>query len=180
MRASSFMDQRMSPVRQISCKEGENLSRRYRVCILFPRSNRTIPPDPLQRMPFRASCRLAIGCIGRQRHPPQSGYRTCPYSVSGCDCQALPPSTNMIDHHGQASLSKFAYLHEHVATGPVNHVDSWRATAEKLCPTMGLQLSHQAPILGSRKEVAGWEWFTEPPNNKLYGHTRVSTFECGR
>ena len=22
-----------------------------------------------------------IGCIGRQRHPPQSGYRTCPYSV---------------------------------------------------------------------------------------------------
>ncbi len=32
-------------------------------------------------MPFGASCRLPIGCIDRQRHPPQSGYRTRPYSV---------------------------------------------------------------------------------------------------
>jgi len=39
------------------------------------------PPEPLHRMPFGASCRLPIGCIGRQRHPPQSGYRTRAYSV---------------------------------------------------------------------------------------------------
>ena len=39
------------------------------------------PPDPLHHMPFRASWRPPIGCIGRQRHPPQSGYRTRPYSV---------------------------------------------------------------------------------------------------
>jgi site-specific recombinase XerD len=39
------------------------------------------PPVPLHRMLFGASCRLPIGCIGRQRHPPQSGYRTRPYSV---------------------------------------------------------------------------------------------------
>ena len=40
------------------------------------------PPVPLHRKPFGANCRLPIGCIGRQRHPPQSGYRTRPYSVS--------------------------------------------------------------------------------------------------
>jgi hypothetical protein len=35
----------------------------------------------LRRMPFGASCRLPICRLGRQRHPPQSGYRTRPYSV---------------------------------------------------------------------------------------------------
>ena len=39
------------------------------------------PPDQLHRMPFGARCRLPIGCIGRQRHPSQSGYRTRPFSV---------------------------------------------------------------------------------------------------
>ena len=36
----------------------------------------------LHRMAFGASLRLPIGCIGRQRHPAQSGYRTRPYCVS--------------------------------------------------------------------------------------------------
>jgi hypothetical protein len=35
----------------------------------------------MRRMPFGASCRLPICRLGRQRHPPQSGYRTRPYSV---------------------------------------------------------------------------------------------------
>ena len=61
----------------------------------------------------------------------------------------------------------FVYLNEHVVIGPVNHVYAWRATAEKLCPTMILRPSHPTPNRGSRKEVAGWEWFAEPPNNKL-------------
>jgi hypothetical protein len=39
------------------------------------------PSVPLHRMAFGASLRLPIGCIGRQRHPAQSGYRTRPYSV---------------------------------------------------------------------------------------------------
>jgi hypothetical protein len=86
------------------------------------------------------------------------------------DCQALPPSTCTLDHHGQASLSMFMYLGEHVVIGPVNHVYAWRATAEKLCPTMVLRPSHPAQNRGSRKEVAGWEWFAEPPNNKLANH----------
>jgi hypothetical protein len=38
-------------------------------------------PDQLHCMRFGASCPLPIGCIGRQRPPPQSGYRTRPYSV---------------------------------------------------------------------------------------------------
>jgi hypothetical protein len=85
------------------------------------------------------------------------------------DCQALLPYTCTLDHHGQASLSMFVYLNEHVVIGPVNHVYAWRATAEKLCPTMILRPSHPTPNRGSRKEVAGWEWFAEPPNNKLAG-----------
>ena len=35
----------------------------------------------MRRMPFGASCRLPIGRLGRQRQPPQSGYRTRPHSV---------------------------------------------------------------------------------------------------
>jgi len=67
----------------------------------------------------------------------------------------------------------FVYRGEHVVIGPVNHVYAWRATAEKLCLTMVLRPSHPTPNRGSRKEVAGWEWFAEPPNNKLgdFHHT---------
>jgi len=43
MRASLFMGQWMSPVRQISCKEIEMSLRRYRVRIKSPCSHRTIP-----------------------------------------------------------------------------------------------------------------------------------------
>jgi hypothetical protein len=32
-----------------------------------------------------------------------------------------------------------------------------------------LRPSHPTPNRGSRKEVAGWEWFAEPPNNKFEG-----------
>jgi len=81
----------MTPVRQISYKEVEERRRRFRVRIKTPRPHRTIPTVRLLRMPFGASCRLAIGCIDRQWQPAQSGYRTRPYSVrrmwrpeSGC------------------------------------------------------------------------------------------------
>jgi hypothetical protein len=72
---------RMTPVRQSSCKEVEKPGRRYRVRIIFPCSHRTIPQTHCTACPLGASCRLPFGCIGRQRHLPQSGYRTRPYSV---------------------------------------------------------------------------------------------------
>ena len=81
MRAFSFIGQWMSPVRRISCQEVEKRRLRYRVRINSPRPNRTIPLDPLHRMPLGASCQLPIGCIGRQRQRPQTGYLTRPYSV---------------------------------------------------------------------------------------------------
>lgn len=90
-----------------------------------------------------------------------------PISVRRHDCQELPPSTCTLDHHGQTSLSMFMYHYEHVVIGPVNHAYAWRATADKLCPTMVLRPHLPAPNRGSRKVVAGWEWFAEPPNNKL-------------
>jgi hypothetical protein len=43
----------------------------------------------LRRVPFGASCRLPIGCIGRQRHPPQSGYRTRTYGDFQERCHSL-------------------------------------------------------------------------------------------
>jgi hypothetical protein len=46
------MDQRMSPVRQMFCKEGEKLSRRYRVCILYPRLHCTIPQTHCNACPL--------------------------------------------------------------------------------------------------------------------------------
>jgi hypothetical protein len=92
-----------------------------------------------------------------------------PISVRRHDCQELPPSTCTLDHHGQTSLSMFMYHYEHVVIGPVNHAYAWRATADKLCPTMVLRPHLPAPNRGSRKVVAGCEWFAEPPNNKLGG-----------
>jgi hypothetical protein len=61
----------------------------------------------------------------------------------------------------------FMYHYEHVVIGPVAHAYAWRATADKLCPTMVLRPHLPAPNRGSRKVVAGWEWFEEPPNNKF-------------
>ena len=68
-------------------KESQSIPGPYEIPTSLPYN----PPIPLHRMPFGASCRLPIGCIGQQRHPPQSGYRTLPYSVrrmwrpdSGC------------------------------------------------------------------------------------------------
>jgi hypothetical protein len=61
-------------------------SRRALPAILGPYDIPTSTPYnakvPLRRMPLAASCRLPIGCIGRHRHPPQSGYRTRPYIVA--------------------------------------------------------------------------------------------------
>ena len=90
-------------------------------------------------------------------------------SVRRHDYQALPPSTCTLDHHGQASLSMFMYLCEHVVIGPVNHVYNLRATVEKLFPTMVLRPSHPAPNRGSRKEFAVWDWFAELPDYKFEG-----------
>ncbi len=47
----------------------------------IPTKTPSNPSDLLRRRPFGASCRLPICRLGRQRHPPQSGYRTRPYSV---------------------------------------------------------------------------------------------------
>jgi len=49
------------------------------------------PSDLMRRMPFGASCRPPIGRLGRQRHPPQSGYRSHPYSVRWGENAYRPP-----------------------------------------------------------------------------------------
>jgi len=56
-------------------------------------------------MPFGSSCRLHHSCIGRPRHPQQSGYRTRPYSVR----QGLAPRPARVEplpaaEHGEARL----------------------------------------------------------------------------
>ena len=118
MRAFSFNCQWMSTVRRISCQEVEKRRLRYRVRINSPRPHRTIPLDPLHRMPFGASCRLPIGCIGRQRHPPQSGYRTRPYSV-----MRILAASKKVRYERQDSLmsdmidSSFAFISTIVPSG---------------------------------------------------------------
>ena len=80
IRESSFIAQWLSPVLHVFRKEVEKYRRRYRFRIKSSRTPPYNPTVPQHLMPFEASCRLPIGCIGRQRYPPQSGYRTLSYS----------------------------------------------------------------------------------------------------
>ena len=70
-------------------------------------------------MPFGASCRLPIGCIGRPRNPPQSGYRTRTYSVrrtdeGGWGSHGNAPKRRVFDAQG-ISPTKLEQIHEWVA-----------------------------------------------------------------
>jgi hypothetical protein len=50
----------------------------------------------------------------------------------------------------------FMYVGEHVVIGPVIHVYAWRATAEKLCPTMVLRhLTQLRTVVHGKKLQAG-------------------------